>query len=548
MFPSPTFTTLPWYRSLRFKLVLTAVFVEIFMLGLLLSNSYRLLGEALETQTQGRLEALKPLMNAALAGRVFQRDHSEIQSIIDQLVRRDRSEIRYIVVTDPQGQVIAHAGDVNPDLAQEIRQDTQALQCLDDLTFDTRAALTLSDTLEVGTVHFGLSLLSLTGLRDRMLQQSLGIAAVEVLVSLLLLTTLGYLLTRHLSSLLAATHRVAGADYSQPIRIASRDEIGLLAEDFNTMQDQVRERIVALAESEQRFRTIFDAAGDAIFIHDGETGQLLDVNRRMCEMYRCTREEALAGPAGMFSANLPPYDQEHALEKLRLARLSAAQTFDWHARRCDGELFWVSVNLRHVWIGGQERIIALVRDITEKMQHQQKLEFLAHHDPLTQLPNRMLFYDRLKQAVAQARRSGKWLAVAMLDLDDFKPVNDSLGHEAGDQLLILVAQRLREHTRAADTVSRLGGDEFAMVIGNLTSEEEGQQAIQRILEAIARPYNLGGNTVSISASIGFTVFPGDDGDDDLLVRHADEAMYHAKQSGRNRIHRHDPARHTQPDT
>lgn len=545
MSAAPAFIALPWYRSLRFKLVLTAVIVEVSMLGLLLANSYRLLGEALETQTQGRLEALKPLMNAALAGRVFQRDHSEVQAILDQLVERRLANIRYLLVTDPSGQPIAHAGDMTPAAALQIQQDSQALQCLDDLTFDTQTPLTLSGNHTVGTVRFGLSLLPLTDLRDRILQQSLLIAAVAVALSLLLLAALGYLLTRHLSTLLAAARRIASADFSQPIEIASRDEIGLLANDFNTMQHELRERIVALAESEGRFRTIFDAAGDAFFIHDGATGQLLDVNRRMCEMYGCTRDDALSATPETFSANVAPYNRDHALEKLRLTRETGMQTFDWQARRLDGELFWVEVNLRHVWIGGQERIVALVRDISDRMQHQQKLEFLAHHDPLTQLPNRLLFSDRLQQATAQTRRNQRLLAIAMLDLDGFKPVNDTLGHEIGDKLLIQVAQRLRESTRAGDTVARLGGDEFALLINELETVEEGGQTFRRVLESIGQSFRTDEHSLNITASIGVTFYPFDDVDSDTLIRHADQAMYVAKQHGRNRFHIFDAERDRQ---
>lgn len=537
MSPIPSFTALPWYRSLRFKLVLGAVIVEVVMLFILLSNSYRLLGEALETQTQGRLEALKPLMNAALAGRVFERDHSEIQTIIDELVNRDRSEIIYVVVRDPRGQTIAHAGKIDPANVAQIKQDSEALYCLDDLTFDTQAALVLSDTLEVGTVQFGLSLLSLSGVRDQVLQQSLLIASIEVLISLLLLATLGYLLTRHLSSLLAATHRLASADFSQEINVQSSDEVGLLANDFNLMQRTLQERIVALAESEIRFRTIFDAAGDAFFIHDGVTGQLLDVNRRMCEMYGYTREEALnIKTAAVFSSNIAPYDAQNGREKLRLCREVGPQTFDWQERRKNGEVFWVEVSLRHVWIGEQERIISLVRDISERVRQQQKLEFLAHHDPLTQLPNRLLFSDRLQQATAQTRRNQRLLAVVMLDLDGFKPVNDQFGHDIGDKLLIQVAQRLRDSTRAGDTVARLGGDEFALLIGDLINVEECVQTLQRALDAIRRPFLVDNHDLAISASMGVTLYPFDDADDDTLLRHADQAMYVAKQQGRNRFH------------
>jgi diguanylate cyclase (GGDEF)-like protein/PAS domain S-box-containing protein len=526
----------PWHRSLRFKLVLTAIVVEVFMLGLLLANSYRLVGAALETQTQARLNALQPLLNASLAGRVFQRDHSEIQSILRQLVTA-HSDIRYIVVLGPQGRLIAHVGELPPEAVMRLERDASVHAQLGDLTYDATVTLTLPGDLTVGKVFFGLSLQRLVDLRDNVLRQSLGIAAIEILASLLLLTTLGYLLTRHIASLLAATRRVASADFSQPIAIDTRDEIGILAEDFNRMQEEIQRRIGDLAESELRFRAIFDAAGDAIFIHEAKSGNLLDVNRRMCEMYGCTREEALTLPPETFCSEQAPYSVEQAFEKLRLARSTEQPlTFDWKARRRDGTEFWVEVNLRLVRIGSDERLLALVRDISERKRYQQRLEFLAHHDPLTKLPNRLLFADRLQQALARARRSQRLLAVVMLDLDGFKPVNDTLGHDVGDILLTQVAQRLRECVRAGDTVSRLGGDEFALLIGDLTSVDEGYLAYQRLLDSLGTTYRIDAHTLNISASIGVTMFPFDDADSDTLLRHADQAMYVAKQKGRNRYH------------
>ncbi len=534
--PAADHDCLPWYRSLRFKLVLTAMLVEVIMLGLLLSNSYRLLGEALESQTQMRLDALKPLLNASLAGQVFQRDHSEINAILTQLVKED-AQLSYITVLNSREEPIAHAGKNTPEQVMQKHEDQQALDCFDDLTFDTQLPLTLSEGLVVGKVKFGISLVSLTELRAKVLRQGSVIALIEIIVSLLLLTGIGYLLTRHISALLQGTRRVASADFSQPIVIDSLDEIGLLAADFNHMQLEVQHRIEELAESESRFRTIFDAAGDAFFIHAGETGQLLDVNARMCEMYGCTREEALRLPFSAFISNQPPFTFEVAQEKLQQAVTEGQQVFDWQARRVDTkELFWVEVKLRFVHIGEEGRIIALVRDISERRQHQMKLEFLAHHDPLTQLPNRLLFSDRLEQAIAQARRNQRLLAVVMLDLDGFKSVNDTLGHEIGDRLLILVAQRLKECLRGGDTVCRLGGDEFALLIGDLCTIEEGSLTFQRILESIGEIYRLDEFELHISASVGITVFPFDDGDTDSLMRHADQAMYVSKQSGRNRFH------------
>jgi diguanylate cyclase (GGDEF)-like protein len=407
----------PWYRSIRFKLVAAAIVVEVSMLGLLLANSYRLVTEALESQTQARLDALTPLLDASLAGRVFQRDHSEIDSILHQLVSKQPTEFRYIVVLGSRGEKLAQVGD----LPTTVEDDTSVVAALSDMTFDTRIQLTLPGNTRVGTVRFGLSLVDLANLRGNVLKQSLWIAAAAVLLTLLLLAAGGYLIMRHIASLLSATRRVMNSDFTTPIEIHAHDEIGMLADNFNIMA------------------------------------------------------------------------------------------------------------------------ATLERDAAERKHYQSELEFQAHHDPLTHLPNRVLLADRMKQTLAQTQRSQRLLAIAYLDLDDFKPVNDSLGHETGDLLLTMVAQRLKEQTRAGDTVCRLGGDEFALLLTDLTTIEECTQTIERLLAAIAAPYRFDHQSTQISASVGLTIYPFDDADPDTLMRHADQAMYIAKQSGRNCFHLFDAA-------
>jgi diguanylate cyclase (GGDEF)-like protein len=177
-----------------------------------------------------------------------------------------------------------------------------------------------------------------------------------------------------------------------------------------------------------------------------------------------------------------------------------------------------------------------VADISVLKEHERHLEYLAHYDTLTHLPNRLLVRDRLHQLVAQTRRSGHLLAVCYLDLDGFKSINDTLGHAAGDQLLKEAAHRLQSTVRAGDTVARLGGDEFAVLLAGLKDELECDAALERILAVVSEPYRLGGASQNgVTVSIGVTLFPSDDSDPDTLLRHADHAMYGAKQTGKNRF-------------
>jgi len=175
-------------------------------------------------------------------------------------------------------------------------------------------------------------------------------------------------------------------------------------------------------------------------------------------------------------------------------------------------------------------------DISEHVATRLALERMAHYDPLTGLPNRALFADRLRLALARARRDSMLAAVCYLDLDGFKEVNDQLGHEAGDRLLIEIAARLNDSVRGGDTVARLGGDEFILIIGNIESPAELDVAMLRVLTAASRPVAIDNHVAVVSASIGVALFPLDSEDADVLIRHADQAMYSAKQAGKNRYH------------
>jgi diguanylate cyclase (GGDEF)-like protein/PAS domain S-box-containing protein len=184
--------------------------------------------------------------------------------------------------------------------------------------------------------------------------------------------------------------------------------------------------------------------------------------------------------------------------------------------------------------------VGLSSDITQSKRQHEHMERLAHHDALTGLPNRALLSDRILQAIARARRKGEAVAVVGLDLDGFKAVNDTFGHDAGDRLLIEISQRLVRSLRTEDTAARLGGDEFVMLLTGVTSQIDCERTLQRLLAAINQPVALDAeHSAQVSASLGYTLFPEDDSDADALLRHADVAMYIAKQSGKNRFSRFD---------
>jgi diguanylate cyclase (GGDEF)-like protein len=188
-----------------------------------------------------------------------------------------------------------------------------------------------------------------------------------------------------------------------------------------------------------------------------------------------------------------------------------------------------------------EKTAGLASIAIEKRQAEAKLDHIAHYDVLTDLPNRVLLADRLSHAMVQCQRRNQSLAVAYLDLDGFKVVNDTYGHDVGDELLITVSQRMKEALRVGDTLARIGGDEFIVVMVDLEEIEDSESVLKQLLKAAAKPVTLGDAVMQVSASIGVTLYPQDGADADQLIRHADEAMYVAKHAGKNHYHLFDTA-------
>jgi diguanylate cyclase (GGDEF)-like protein/PAS domain S-box-containing protein len=232
---------------------------------------------------------------------------------------------------------------------------------------------------------------------------------------------------------------------------------------------------------------------------------------------------------------LHPEDRELFAATLRHAiRHGNDFTVDYRVVWPDGTTHWVT-NRGQVYRGEDgraERVIGVAMNITERKIAEQRVAHMAHHDALTGLPNRVLLRDRIQQAIAQAHRAGTQLAVLFLDLDRFKTINDSLGHQLGDRLLQSVASRILVCVREGDTVSRVGGDEFVIVIPGIESAVDASSVASKILEVLASAFHLHGNDLHVAASIGISLYPSDGADAETLMRNADTAMYHAKDTGR----------------
>ena len=285
----------------------------------------------------------------------------------------------------------------------------------------------------------------------------------------------------------------------------------------------------------EQYRTVIHASLDGFWITD-TSGQILEVNDTICQMHGYSREELLRMSISDVEADETP--EETATHIRKMIETGHVQ-FEARHKRKNGTIVNVEVSIQHLASMG-DQLFAFIRDITHIKVHEAELSRAANYDALTCIPNRVLLADRMGQAISQTSREKNMMAVCYLDLDGFKPINDAMGHEAGDEVLVEIAKRIENTIRGGDTVARLGGDEFVVLLLGLEKGDECATTLERLLAAIAQPITVRNKSATISASIGVSIYPLDDEDPDTLLRHADQAMYSAKQSGKNRFNIYDP--------
>jgi len=292
----------------------------------------------------------------------------------------------------------------------------------------------------------------------------------------------------------------------------------------------------ALRESEERLRAIFESAQDAIFTKDLE-GRYTRVNAACASLFGLTPNEMRdKTDFDLFPPEIARHTQE--IDRAVMGKGEAISIEDTKPIADVMHTFHVSkVPLRDA-SGKIVGLCGIARDITERVWAEEQPVYMATHDALTGLPNRRLFNDRLNLEMAHARRNRQKLAVMLLDLDYFKDVNDTLGHNVGDQLLQAVGNRLIGLLRKGDTVARMGGDEFMLICPEIAWGEDTAQVAHKILEAIREPFEFDGHEIRTTTSIGIALYPDDGEDVDTLMKNADIAMYRAKDQGRDNVQRY----------
>ena len=277
---------------------------------------------------------------------------------------------------------------------------------------------------------------------------------------------------------------------------------------------------------------VFENSGEGIMVTDAE-GKIVDVNPAFTRIMGYRRSEVLGQNPRLLRSN------RHDSHFYKLLWRSIACQGEWRGeiwnKRKDGSEVPEIVTITRILDNNYQTInyVAVYSDISSLKRSQEQLSHLAHHDALTDLPNRVLFTERVEHAIHRAKRGESQLAVIFLDLDHFKDVNDSLGHRAGDKLLTEVAELLRISLRNDDTIARIGGDEFVLLLEDIVDSNSAISIVEKILSALDHTFRVSGQTIHVTASLGVSLYPRDGGDGDTLMRNADAAMYRAKAEGRN---------------
>lgn len=524
---------------------------------------------------------------------ILNQDAGSVQSRIDQY--QAIAGVSYVLVADEEGRILAHTfvPDVPDAVSQMVAetsfQHNQEEHLIRDVQLDGEDFLHVTSPILTGIagyVHIGMDM--------TIIRQNIQEAVVEQQVVMFILFGVSVLLafvfvlniSKPLTELSEYAGRVAVKDFTNVPDIKSNDEVGQLAKAMNAMTGQISELVSNLEDRVRQKTHQLQDARDALKQKvDERTSELMRTNtqlkieiaerkvigdalRKAEKKYRAIFENAVEGiyqssPSGRFQDTNPALarilgykspedlmssiydigtqmyvDPNRRKEFLKdFENKDEIKNFVSKVRKRDGRIIWIAENVRKI-VDSEGKLMCYegsIEDITMRKKAEDQLKRQAFHDPLTGLPNRALFLDHLRMAMERSRRRKHMFAVLYMDLDRFKVVNDSLGHDAGDELLRGVARVLESCGRSVDTIARFGGDEFAILQEEISAPKDAIAIARRILEGVRQPFNIGGNEVFTSASLGIVLKTDGYDRPEALLRDADTAMYRAKELGKSRF-------------
>jgi len=502
-----------------------------------------------------------------------------------QLIRRTtRPDIRLTLVVDPQsellfinkpdlqGRLLAALPDPpTPEKIEEARKSMEGFNWLSPsrqtlwglfpvpLDANPQEADSQPNTLVVAIAYDADMVKTVE--RERIIEEIAYFLAGIVFISFLIWYLLRRVVTHRIELLAEAAHHFVEGRGGFAGDIQGHDEIGRLAHDLAQIGRDLHERyrqiervnadleieIEARMAVEQELKltaSVFASTSEGIVISDKQN-RIVEVNDAFVHVTGYSRSEIIGNTPALLQSGCQ--DKAFYCDMWRRLNETGRWKGEVRNRKKSGEIYTEILDIGVVRdeFNQVTHYVGVFTDISELKEIQSRLEKMAHFDELTALPNRALFALRLEDAMQQVARRQQCLGVVMLDLDQFKPINDTHGHEMGDQVLIEVSRRLEASMRAGDMVARLGGDEFVLLVRELVDADELGALIRRVLSAIAKPLRIDGHIFDVTCSLGATLYPSDSGDADSLLRHADQAMYLAKQAGRNRFHMFDPVQDRQ---
>jgi diguanylate cyclase (GGDEF)-like protein/PAS domain S-box-containing protein len=515
--------------SLRRQLIVGMTLVVAVTMALFVWDQTRRQQSVMSDQQADQAIVLANSVATASAVWLVSRDYGGLQAIIDSL--QQYPDLKHAIVLDTNGRILAHSQATRRGMyLNDMPRNNQAVLLQHGTSLVDVASPVVFADQHIGWVRLGLGRDALNARLTKAMQSGILFALAGLAVSIFLAALTGHYMTRRLRVIQRVASEVqAGASHVRA-NVPGNDEAAWLARQFNAMLDSLADREAAL----QLAASVFTHAREGIMITDTDE-VIVDTNEAFSRITGYSREDAVGKtPRILRSGKQGKEFYSNMWQQLQDKGHWYGEV--WNQRK-NGDAYVEMLTISAVRDAQDQaqHYVGLFFDITAMKQHERELDHIAHYDALTNLPNRVLLADRLHQGMVDVQRRGRKLAVLFLDLDGFKSVNDLHGHEAGDQLLITLASRMKQTLREGDTLARIGGDEFVAVLGDLDDSTACVPMLNRLLNAASLPVKIGNNQLQVSASLGVTSFPqNQDIEADQLLRQADQAMYQAKLAGKNR--------------
>ena len=505
------------------------------MLTTLVWNSVRLISSSHADVLQHHLREEVNLLANLLAPGLAVNDRAIVMDALT-LAQKD-GNIVYIDVVDAEGKPMASLGNIPVPATQPSPPQDRQRKVLD---IETPIMLT---NQKLGELRIGYSTAYVDAITSKTRNQNTAIALIELILSVLVTFGVGYFLTRSLRKLEGGARALLRDELDHRIELTSNDEMGDLAHSFNELaahlaqtRTDLRNEHKALEEKSEQLQTLMDSVNAVIIEGDPMACQYRYVSRDAENLLGYPVEEWYE--PNFMKAHIHPDDLEYFVQQVQMhAQGPGTVMFDYRMFHRNGKILDIrSIDTMSFGEDGRPICRGLILDVTEQKQNEKRIAYLAEHDALTGLFNRRRFQEELERTLLYSERFEQEIALMFIDLDQFKYINDTLGHQAGDEVLCTVARRLAGSLRKVDILGRLGGDEFGIILPN-TNHEEVEYVARQVLQRLVNDVDLlESDATSITASIGVVLFPKHGATPGELLAKADAAMYSAKDKGRNTYH------------